>query len=91
VERAEFDDLLLRNAARLGARVREGRRVTEILFDGGGRPRAAEREEPGTGARGRHEFDYLVDASGRAGVLANRYLGGRRFHESFKNVALWAY
>jgi len=91
VERAEFDDLLLRNAARLGARVREGRRVTEIIFDGGGRPCAAEWEEPSTGARGRHEFDYLVDASGRAGVLANRYLGGRRFHESFKNVALWAY
>jgi flavin-dependent dehydrogenase len=91
VERAEFDDLLLRNAARAGARLREGRRVTEILFDGNGRPCAAEWEEPETGTRGRHQFDYLVDASGRAGILANRHLGGRRFHESFKNVALWAY
>jgi flavin-dependent dehydrogenase len=91
VERAEFDELLLRQAERLGARVREGRRVTEIVFSDNGVPVAAEWAEPDTGLAGRHEFDYLIDASGRAGLIANRHLSGRRFHESFKNVAFWAY
>jgi flavin-dependent dehydrogenase len=91
VERAEFDHLLLLHAARRGVRVHEGHRVTSISFTDAGHPRAAEWEEVATGRTGRHEFDYLVDASGRAGVLANRYLGGRRFHESFRNVALWGY
>jgi flavin-dependent dehydrogenase len=90
VERADFDHLLLANAAAQGAKVHEGRRVTGVEFDGP-RARAVTWTEPGTGASGRHEFDFLIDASGRAGVLANRYLTGRQFHESFKNVAFWAY
>ncbi len=36
-------------------------------------------------------FDYLVDASGRAGLMSNRYLKNRRFNASLKNVAMWAY
>ncbi len=91
VERSEFDELLLRNAGKLGARVREGRRVTEIRFDENGAPVAADWTDAATGLTGRHEFDYLIDASGRAGLVANRHLGGRRFHESFKNVAFWGY
>lgn len=90
VERSDFDELLLRNAA-AHARVREGRRVTSVELDSAGRPRAAIWEEPASGAFGRHDFSYLVDASGRAGVMANRHLSGRRFHESFRNVAFWSY
>jgi flavin-dependent dehydrogenase len=91
VERAEFDELLLRNAAAKGAAVHEGRRVVEVERDAQGRPFAARWEERETGETGRTEFDYLVDCSGRAGVMANRHLDGRRFHESFRNVALWGY
>jgi flavin-dependent dehydrogenase len=91
VERADFDELLLRNAAGRGVRVAEGRRVTGVDVDGDGRPVAAIWQEPATGASGRHEFDHLVDASGRAGVIANRHRSGRRYHESFRNVACWAY
>lgn len=90
VERADFDELLLRNAAEQGARVREGRRVTAIEFVDG-RACAAQWEEPASGASGRYEFDYLVDSSGRGGLMVNKYLSGRQFHESFRNVAFWGY
>ena len=36
-------------------------------------------------------FDYLIDASGRAGLMSSRYLKNRRFNASLKNVAMWAY
>lgn len=39
---------------------------------------------------GRISFDYLIDASGRGGVLARRFKL-RRFHDVFKNVAAWSY
>lgn len=91
VERDEFDELLLRNAAACQVRVREGRRVTGVELSPDGRPVAVTWQEPGTGASGRHGCDMLVDASGRAGIMANRHLSGRRFHDSFRNVAFWSY
>ncbi|KAF7315201.1 hypothetical protein MIND_00034500 [Mycena indigotica] len=36
-------------------------------------------------------FDYLIDATGRAGLLSTLYLKNRRFNSSLKNIALWAY
>lgn len=36
-------------------------------------------------------FKYLVDASGRHGILSTKYLKNRTFNDSFKNVASWAY
>jgi flavin-dependent dehydrogenase len=91
VERSEFDDLLLRNAAASAVRVQQGRRVTAVECDPAGRPAAVTWEESHTGSSGRHEFEHLVDASGRAGIIANRHLSVRRFHDSFKNVAFWSY
>jgi hypothetical protein len=40
---------------------------------------------------GQTTFDYLVDASGRNGIMSTRYLKNRHFNESLKNVALWGY
>ncbi len=40
---------------------------------------------------GEISFDYLVDASGRAGVVAMRYLKNRHYHNAFQNVAIWGY
>ncbi|KAL3465595.1 FAD/NAD(P)-binding domain-containing protein [Aspergillus heterothallicus] len=37
------------------------------------------------------QFNYLVDASGRAGVLGTRYLKNRQYTQALKNVAHWAY
>ena len=90
VERAEFDKILLDHAASLGVDVRQGRRVTEVHFDGE-RPVSVSWADTETGESGRHEFDYLIDASGRAGIMANKYLQGRTVHESFRNVAVWGY
>jgi flavin-dependent dehydrogenase len=74
-ERAKFDDILLRNAEQLGAQVLHGARVTEVL-ESDGRIR---------GVRYRHgdsEYEaygtFVLDASGRAGVLAHRYFKNRR-------------
>ncbi|KAG6831758.1 hypothetical protein H0H92_007910 [Tricholoma furcatifolium] len=36
-------------------------------------------------------FDYLIDATGRAGLLSNKYLKNRHYNASLKNVAVWAY
>jgi len=36
-------------------------------------------------------FKYMIDASGRAGVMSTRYLKNRHFNSSLKNVAVWAY
>ncbi len=88
VIRSEFDQLLLENAADQGVRVFEGTRVREIEFDGE-RPVAA--LWSADGQEGRTGFDYLVDASGRAGVMATKYLKNRRYHDAFKNIATWAY
>jgi flavin-dependent dehydrogenase len=40
---------------------------------------------------GEISFDYLVDASGRAGVMAMHYLKNRHYHNAFQNVAIWGY
>jgi flavine halogenase len=43
------------------------------------------------GVRGEIAFDYLVDASGRHGLLSTKYLKNRRFNQSLRNVAVWGY
>jgi flavin-dependent dehydrogenase len=90
VERADFDKLLLDHAAEQGATVHEARRVSQLHRENG-RFVAATWVDPKTGRTGIHEFDYVVDASGRAGLLVNKYLGGRNVHASFRNVAVWGY
>ncbi|KAF7340715.1 Sulochrin halogenase [Mycena sanguinolenta] len=40
---------------------------------------------------GRVTFDYLVDASGRAGICGVKYLKNRHYNPEFKNVAFWTY
>ena len=90
VERADFDKLMLDHAREQGVDVREGHRVTEVHFDGD-RPTSLTYQNTDTGEQGRVSFDYLIDASGRTGILVNRYLGGRTMNESFRNVAVWGY
>ncbi|KAF3288769.1 hypothetical protein TWF970_005824 [Orbilia oligospora] len=43
------------------------------------------------GTSGSITFKYLIDASGRQGVLSTKYLKNRKFNENLKNVASWAY
>ncbi|KAJ5613720.1 FAD/NAD(P)-binding domain-containing protein [Penicillium herquei] len=43
------------------------------------------------GTSGSINLKYLVDASGRHGILSTKYLKNRKFNDNFKNVANWAY
>lgn len=89
VVRSEFDQLLLDNAAEAGADVHQGVEVTSIdVVDE--RPRQAHFRDD-KGEQGTCSFDVLVDASGRAGLMSTRYLQNRKFHEAFRNVAVWGY
>ena len=90
VDRAAFDDILLRNAQEQGAEVVEQATVTKILFDETGRPSAAQWHRKDAAPQVT-TFDYLIDASGRAGVLSQQHLHLRRSNEAFRNTAVWAY
>lgn len=90
--RAEFDEILLRHAAFCGVHVIEETRVTELHFSisDENQPAAASWKRS-SGEQGRLEFDYLVDASGRNGIMSTRYLKNRKFNKSLNNVACWGY
>ncbi|MFJ6616315.1 NAD(P)/FAD-dependent oxidoreductase [Kitasatospora sp. NPDC091335] len=91
VIRSEFDHILLNNAEELGVNVRQGVRVTEIEFDQGRPVKAHWASTDDRSVTGEIAFDFLVDASGRSGVMATKYLKNRRYQEAFKNVAVWSY
>ncbi|KAG1823475.1 putative halogenase, partial [Suillus subaureus] len=90
VIRSEFDDLLFRHASKCGAAVFDNTRVAEIQFDGG-RPVSADWRNASTGTRGRISFSYLVDASGRNGIMSTKYLKNRRYNQALNNIACWGY
>ncbi|KAI0790174.1 hypothetical protein BC629DRAFT_1440019 [Irpex lacteus] len=89
VVRSEFDDLLLRHAAKCGVTVFQETKVTEIQFSGS-RPISATWNRINS-EQGHISFDYLLDASGRNGIMSVKYLKSRCFSQSLKNVAHWGY
>ncbi|MBV2355732.1 tryptophan 7-halogenase [Streptomyces sp. J2-1] len=91
VTRSEFDEILLDHAAELGVDVRQGVRVTGVEFRDG-RPVSARWRRAGDRSEsGEIGFDFLVDASGRTGVMATGHLGSRQYQEAFRNIAVWSY
>ena len=70
VRRADFDEILFRNAATQGARTLEGHRVRDVAFDDEG---ATVQVELDDGARQTWRTKFLVDASGRDTLLANQF------------------
>ncbi|KAK6216011.1 hypothetical protein LQW54_003986 [Pestalotiopsis sp. IQ-011] len=102
--RSEFDDLLFRHAERSGASIFEETKVETIRFDTqearspsqDGNTSFNERPVAATwrrkdGLSGKITYDYLVDASGRHGILSTKYIKSRKFNKSFQNIANWAY
>ncbi|PYI01220.1 radH flavin-dependent halogenase [Aspergillus sclerotiicarbonarius CBS 121057] len=97
VVRSECDELMFKHAAKSGAKAFDGVRVTSIEFastkeaaTNPGRPVSASWKAK-DGSTGSIEFDYLVDASGRAGITSTKYLKNRTFNNYLKNVASWGY
>ncbi|KAG2139473.1 hypothetical protein BD769DRAFT_1350799, partial [Suillus cothurnatus] len=90
VIRSEFDDLLFRHASKCGATVFDNTRIAEIQFEGE-RPVSANWTNASTGTKGRISFSYLVDASGRNGIMSTKYLENRRYNQALNNVACWGY
>ena len=94
---------MFRHAEESGAKVFDGVKVGSIGFNSSeahldgesslpniGRPVSASWTSK-AGGSGTIKFDYLVDASGRAGVLSTKYLKNRLYSKALKNIAHWAY
>ncbi|EGO00884.1 hypothetical protein SERLA73DRAFT_167102 [Serpula lacrymans var. lacrymans S7.3] len=98
VVRSEFDLMLLNHAKTCNAHVFENTRVKSLRFSTSGseqaRPIAAEWVQvsaKGEVVTGVTSFEYLVDATGRAGLMSTKYLINRHFNTSLKNIAIWGY
>ena len=87
VDRAEFDHLLLKNAAKLGVEVREGCAVTrfDITRDGA---EVTVRDDAGTETRASAQL--LIDATGQASLMAGK-LGMREMDTDLKNFAVFSH
>ncbi|KAL8722780.1 MAG: hypothetical protein Q9225_000791 [Loekoesia sp. 1 TL-2023] len=106
VVRSESDNLMFQHARTCGAKVFDGVKVKEVYFTPlspgsdtasgessplrDGRPVSAAWQSNIHGNAGTISFDYIVDASGRAGLL-NKYTKGRKYNQGLNNVASWGY
>ena len=104
VVRSESDDLTFRHAGKMGAHIFDGVKIESIDFSGDsgikvpeggkvaniGRPVSADWKRK-DGTTGKIKFEYLIDASGRAGIVSNKYYKNRKFNQGLKNVAQWGY
>jgi flavin-dependent dehydrogenase len=84
VKRAQFDELLLRNAAKAGVDVREGAAVTSVVLSD------PKRAVVRTTAGERHEGRFVLDASGHGSLIGNR-IGEKEAIASLTKVAFFAH
>jgi flavin-dependent dehydrogenase len=87
VRRSELDELLFRHAARSGARTLEGHRAREVHLDAEGALVEVQRDD---GSRATWRCRYLVDASGRDTLLANKFKSKQK-HPDHNSSALFAH
>ncbi|XRM44975.1 hypothetical protein ABZX51_008076 [Aspergillus tubingensis] len=107
VLRSEADEILLRHAEQSGATVFDGVKVQALGFaptisntdtkqegqdqDLSRRPVSATWNRRKDGSTGTIHFEYLVDASGRTGLMSNRYMKTRIHNKQLQSMALWGY
>lgn len=106
VVRSEADHILFKHAAESGAKVFDRTKVTEIEFDpkhelgdedlkdtaaSTDRQVSVSWSRKEDGLSGTVRFQYLVDASGRAGLVSTKYRKTRKYNQGLKNVATWGY
>ncbi|KAI0839910.1 FAD/NAD(P)-binding domain-containing protein, partial [Hypoxylon sp. FL0890] len=104
VIRSQADELLFKHAGSCGAKTFDSTKVTglnfesyadtdaALKFDGPnpGRPVSATWKHQ-DGSSGKISFEYLVDASGRRGILSTQHLKNRKYNQGLKNIASWGY
>lgn len=83
--------MMLRHAASQGVKVFEETRVDSITFDEPGTRPVSATWKNKSGQTGTIEFDWLIDASGRQGIMTTKYLKNRIYRESLRNVAAYGY
>lgn len=83
--RARFDKLLLEHAQDTGAQVLQEAEVKKLIFDG---ERLAGVEYEYQGQRHEAKASYVVDASGRAGLIA-KHFHLRKMNDKLRNVAVF--
>jgi FAD-dependent halogenase len=86
VVRSQFDEILLRHAAALGADVREAHRVHDVARNGEMRVVAVDEH----GASVEASAPCVIDASGQHALLGQRD-HVRQFNPFFKNLAVFGY
>lgn len=107
VVRSEADDIIFRHAGQSGAHIFDGHKVNSVEFISSGLSKSTDPEceipDPGRpksaswtskdGATGVVEFEYLVDASGRQGLMSTKYLKNRTMStgEQLQSIANWGY
>jgi flavin-dependent dehydrogenase len=91
VDRSEFDQLLLENAKEQGAEVHEQAVVLDVHFEEGRAVGVRWAPSGDTSRATTLSCDYVIDASGRAGVLSAQHFRNREHHKVFQNVAVWGY
>ncbi|KAK1573276.1 RadH flavin-dependent halogenase [Colletotrichum navitas] len=104
VIRSEMDELMFNHAEKCGAKAVHGIKVDSLDFEVTGASEFPEGEKvanPGRpvsakwsakdGTSGVIKFKYLVDATGRAGLVSTKYLKNRKFNAGLKNLAIWGY
>lgn len=89
VARAEFDHILLKNAIRLGAEVRQEVRVKDIDLAGSD-GEVMLRSVDAQGNERVHRARFLVDASGRDAIVGAKY-GWRKVREELDRTAVWSH
>jgi flavin-dependent dehydrogenase len=89
VIRGEFDHVLLKNAVRLGAKVREEVRVTNV--DIASAPDTVwVQSVDASGGEQTYEARFLIDASGRDALVASKN-GWRKPREELDRTAIWSH
>ena len=87
VRRADLDEILFRNAAKAGAVALEGHRARGVEFDSDG---ASVEIESDDGARQTWRCRYVVDATGRDTLLANKFKSKQK-HPDHASSALYGH
>jgi flavin-dependent dehydrogenase len=89
VARGEFDQMLLKNAARLGADVREGVRVKDVDVTSDPDEVTVQATDQEGNAR-TYRARFLIDASGRDALVGAKY-GWRKVREELDRTAVWSH